>query len=195
MAQKGEATRRIRKVRHENRSRTESAASNQILVRLCKPADLPAVANLAARLVREHHAMDPNRFFIFGNIEEGYARYLGSEMRKKRSLVLIAADSSGILGYAYGRIEPRDWNALLESCGFVHDLYVDERARRRGVGTRLMDEMIKRLAAQGAPRVDLMTAALNTNAHRLFERLGFRTTMLEMTRECEETTDHTKRDC
>ncbi len=158
---------------------------NQIVIRPCRIADLPAVAKLAARLVREHHTMDPDRFFVFDHIEEGYAAYLGSEMRKKRSLVIVAADSGGILGYAYGRIEPRDWNALMESCGALHDLYVDERARRRGVGKRLVDEIVKRLGALGAPRVVLMTATQNTNAHRLFHRQGFRTTMLEMTKECE----------
>jgi len=163
----------------------KSLSQSQVVVRPCQPADLPAVGKLAARLVREHHAMDPERFLIFDHIEEGYAAYLGSEMKKKRSLVLVAADSDGILGYAYGRIEPRDWNALRESCGVLHDVYVDERGRRRGVGARLVEEMVKRLGALGAPRVVLMTAVQNANAHRLFQRLGFRTTMLEMTKECE----------
>lgn len=169
-----------------NKDAKRKGSEKEIVVRPCKPADLLAVGKLAARLVRQHHTMDPDRFFTFDHIEEGYAHYLRSEMRKKRSVVLVAEDSSGILGYTFGRIEPREWIALRESCGFVHDLYVDERARRRGVGTRLMDEMVKRLAALGAPRVVLMTAAPNTNAHRLFQRLGFRTTMLEMTKECDE---------
>jgi len=156
----------------------------QVTTRPCRPEDLAAVAKLAARLVREHHAMDPDRFLIFDHIEEGYAAYLGSEIRKKRSLVLVAEDAGSIVGYAYGRIEPRDWNALRERCGVLHDVYVDEAVRHRGVGARLVDEMVKRLGALGAPRVILMTAVQNTNAHRLFERLGFRATMLEMTREC-----------
>ena len=48
----------------------------------------------------------------------------------------------------------------------------------------LIDEMMKRLASLGAPRVVLMTATQNTNAQQLFHRMGFRTTMLEMTKEC-----------
>ena len=36
---------------------------------------------------------------------------------------------------------------------------------------------------KGAPRVVLHTAALNEAAQRFFERLGFRRTMIEMTRE------------
>jgi len=39
------------------------------------------------------------------------------------------------------------------------------------------------LKALGAPRVVLMTAWQNEPARRFFARLGFRETMLEMTRE------------
>ncbi len=49
---------------------------------------------------------------------------------------------------------------------------------------RLVEEMVAQLVALGAPRVILMTTALNKAAQRLFDRLGFRTTMFEMTREC-----------
>jgi ribosomal protein S18 acetylase RimI-like enzyme len=43
--------------------------------------------------------------------------------------------------------------------------------------------VVRRLTEKGAPRIVLMTAVQNEPAQRLFTRLGFRTTMLEMTRE------------
>jgi ribosomal protein S18 acetylase RimI-like enzyme len=163
---------------------SKAAAGANVKIRGCRPSDLSAVAKLAARLVREHHAMDPERFFIFDRIEEGYAEYLRSELDRKGSVVLVACEGRRIWGYAYGRMEPRDWNALRERCGALHDVYVDERARRKGIASLLVEGMVARLSALGAPRVVLMTATQNTGAHRLFERLGFRTTMLEMTKEC-----------
>jgi RimJ/RimL family protein N-acetyltransferase len=39
------------------------------------------------------------------------------------------------------------------------------------------------LHRRGAPRVVLWTADRNSAAQRLFERLGFRRTMIEMTKE------------
>ena len=39
------------------------------------------------------------------------------------------------------------------------------------------------LRAQGAPRVVLWSAEQNATAQRLFTRLGFRRTMVEMTKE------------
>ena len=41
------------------------------------------------------------------------------------------------------------------------------------------------LREHGAPRVILWTAAPNEAAQRLFRRLGFRETMIEMTKELE----------
>ena len=41
----------------------------------------------------------------------------------------------------------------------------------------------EKLKALGVPRVVLMSAAANAEAQKLFEKLGFRRTMVEMTRE------------
>jgi ribosomal protein S18 acetylase RimI-like enzyme len=46
-----------------------------------------------------------------------------------------------------------------------------------------MQAAIAWLKEQGAPRVVLWSAAKNDGAQRLFEQLGFRRTMVEMTKE------------
>jgi ribosomal protein S18 acetylase RimI-like enzyme len=134
--------------------------------------------------------MDPQRFMVWDRIEEGYAAYLSEEIRRRRSLIFVASSGGRIVGYTYGRIEPRDWNALREGCGAIQDVYVDGRHRRKGIAAALLRQLIQSLAELGAPRVYLMTAARNTSAHRLFEKLGFRSTMLEMTIECNENSAH-----
>jgi ribosomal protein S18 acetylase RimI-like enzyme len=60
---------------------------------------------------------------------------------------------------------------------------VDEGGRRAGVATALLEAATEWLRVHGAPRVVLWTAQRNEGAQRLFERLGFRRTMVEMTRE------------
>lgn len=153
------------------------------VVRSLDKPDLQAVAALAGRLVRMHHAYDPQRFLHLANPEAGYARYFASELESP-DVVLLAAERAGaIVGYAYARMEPRSYNELLDACGKLHDVYVDEGARGLGVGEALVREAIARLEQRGAPRVVLLTAVQNEAAQRLFGRLGFRTTMLEMTRE------------
>jgi ribosomal protein S18 acetylase RimI-like enzyme len=153
------------------------------LVRPATPADLPALGRLAAQLVRQHHGFDPARFFLIEPIEEGYARWLGHELAQEGSVILVAEQEGVVVGYAYGSLKERDWNALLDACGAIHDVFIDAAARRGGVATRLVVATIERLTALGAPRVVLSTAARNEPAQRFFERLGFRRTMIEYTRE------------
>lgn len=132
-----------------------------------------------------HHDLDPQRFLHLPSPEAGYGRYLGGELRSDDVVLMVAertADAT-VVGYAYARLEPRSYNELLEACGKLHDVYVDEQARGQGVGEQLVREVLRRLTEKGALRVVLMTALQNEAAQRLFKRLGFRTTMLEMTRE------------
>jgi ribosomal protein S18 acetylase RimI-like enzyme len=155
-----------------------------VRVRPARAADLPAVARLAAELVRLHHRLDPPRFLLVEPIEDGYRWFLGKEIRRKGALVLVAEDDAGaILGYTYATLEPRNWNDLLDACGKLNDVYVDPAARRRGVGRALVAETLATLRARGAPRVVLLSAWKNPEAHAFFESLGCRRTMLEMTAE------------
>ena len=159
--------------------------TSSYVVRPAARADLPAVARLAAELVRYHHSLDPKRYLLVEPIEDGYARFLASELKNPHAVVLAAEDTRTreIVGYAYGRLEPRDWNMLLEAHGALHDVLVAQRARRTGLGDRLVRAMCTRLEELGAPRVILHTAVQNEGAQALFERAGFRKTMIEMTRD------------
>jgi len=158
--------------------------SSPFTVRDAGAADLPAMARLAGELARQHHAFDPPRFMVPEDVERGYERWFRHELGDVDAVLVVAAGAGGeIVGYAYGRLEPRDWNALREACGALHDIFVAPSARRGGVGRALLAEAVRRLEAKGAPRVVLMTAWANEPAHRLFEAMGFRRTMIEMTRE------------
>src|SRR6478752_7188762 len=99
-----------------------------MLVRPARSDDLPAVARLAAALVRMHHHLDPQRFML-------------------------------------------------------NDLYVDAAARRRGIARALVDATLAWLREHRAPRVVLLSAWQNPDAHAFFEAIGFRRTMVEMTAE------------
>ena len=67
--------------------------------------------------------------------------------------------------------------------GVIYDLVVDPAERRKGIGRALMDATFAALEKLGAPRVLLFTAEKNHIAQVMFERAGFRRTMIEMTRE------------
>jgi ribosomal protein S18 acetylase RimI-like enzyme len=155
---------------------------SDIVIRSATPSDLPQVAVLAGELVRMHHAVDPARFLLPERVEEGYAWWLERELGRPEAVVIVATMANQIVGYAYGTREGRDWNALLDEHGAIHDVFVAAAARREGAGRKLVLQMVEELERRGAPRVVLSTMVGNQSAQRLFAACGFRATMLEMTR-------------
>jgi ribosomal protein S18 acetylase RimI-like enzyme len=152
-----------------------------VIIREAVEGDLDAVAVLAARLVRLHHAWDPRRYLLEEPVEQGYRWWLGSQLGEPEVVLLVAERAGQVVGYVYGAVEPRDWAMLLERHGAIHDVYVDEAHRGQGLARALLEGALQRLGAR-AENVVLHTAVQNEAAQRLFARLGFRPTMVEMTR-------------
>ncbi len=155
-----------------------------IVVRPATAADAAGLGRLGAALVRAHHAFDAERFLAPGpNIEERYGRFLSAEHESDDVVVFVAERAGEIVGYVFAGVEPRSWKELRDVAGFVHDVFVVEGARGTGTGERLVEAAAAWLLERGVPRVMLWTAEKNARAQKLFERLGFRRTMIEMTRE------------
>ena len=160
---------------------------SNIKIREAANSDLPSLGRLGALLVQEHHDFDPRRFLAAKNrTPQDYASFLGARLNDRNAVVLVAETKGETIGYAYGEIEGYDYMSLRGLAGVLNDLIVDPAHRGRGLGRLLLDEIISRLKSRGVPRIVLSTAAKNKAAQRLFERSGFRPTMIEMTRELDE---------
>ena len=157
---------------------------SDVVIRRATRADVPALGRLGALLLRAHYEFDPLRFMAPGDqTEEGYGWFLGTQLRDPESVVLVADRGGAVVGYVYAGLEPQSWKELREACGFIHDVAVEDPARRAGVATALVRAAVDWLRERGAPRVVLWTAERNAAAQQLFARLGFRRTMTEMTLE------------
>ena len=156
----------------------------EVVFRRAVAADLPTIGKLGALLVRMHHDLDPERFIAAApRTEQSYASYLGSQLADRDRIVLVAESKGEVLGYTFAGLEGVDYMALRGPAGALYDIVVDPSRRGQGVGRMLLDATLKALEELGAPRIVLSTAERNNSAQRLFERAGFRRTMIEMTRE------------
>jgi len=157
------------------------------IVRRATPADMPQVGRLGALLIKEHYDFDPQRFLAAKpETSAGYAAFLSAQLEDPDKVVLVADDNGDVIGYAYAAIEGHDYMALRGPSGVLHDIIVDPGHRGRGVGQRLLDTTLEFFRSRGVPRVVLLTAERNEAAQRLFARLGFRRTMIEMTLELDD---------
>ena len=156
-------------------------------VRQATPKDLQAIGRLGALLVRTHYDFDARRFIAPSpDTEDRYGWFLGTQLKKPNVIILVADRDGKVIGYTYSGVEGNDYMALRGPAGVVYDIVVDPAYRKQGVGRMLLDATLKALKARGAPRVVLSTAERNSDAQRLFDRAGFRPTMIEMTRELDD---------
>lgn len=161
---------------------------SEVSLRPAGPEDAPELGRLAYQLVKLHHDFDPLRFIkIDDPSAPGYGRFLSSRANDPKAIVLVATiqenGADKIVGYTYASLEGKDWNDLRDAVGALNDILVAPEWRKKGIAKKLALETFARLEKMGAPRIILKTAAKNEAAQRFFHALGFRDTMVEMTRE------------
>jgi ribosomal protein S18 acetylase RimI-like enzyme len=90
-------------------------------------------------------------------------------------IAFVAADDDGTpVGFALAR-------RRTSKLGTLTDLYVARDARRSGIGTELMREVLAAFAAEGIEQIDLEVVASNGIARSLYGRWGFRDDVIVMT--------------
>ena len=156
----------------------------EITIRAATGRDLEAIGKLGTLLVRTHYEFDPKRFMpTQPGMEQGYASFIGTQLADPDVVVLVAERDGAVGGYLYASLEARDWMSLRDAAGVIHDIIVDPAQRGVGMGRQLLEAGLAWLREHGAPRAVLSTAQRNEAAQRLFASVGFRPTMIEMTRE------------
>lgn len=125
-------------------------ASSLVHFRNFEHEDLYEVVRLANRTLNETY--DGGLFLQLGDLyPDGF---------------VVAEGREGILGFLLGVIE-RAYEAR------VLILAVDERARGRGIGSRLVRLFEERFRHRGVRRLNLEVRVTNESAIRLYERMGF----------------------
>lgn len=157
------------------------------IIRRATPADVQRIGSLGALLVKEHYGFDSQRFLdVTPQTPSHYASFLSKQLEDTDKAVLVAEIEGDVIGYAYAAVEGYDYMLLRGPAGVLHDIIVATEHRGRGVGRQLLDAALAFLSSRGVPRIVLSTAERNEAAQRLFASRGFRRTMIEMTRELED---------
>ncbi len=97
-----------------------------------------------------------------------FARLLGDDPRDYSGLV---AELDGqVVGLAHFLFHRHGWK--IENVCYLQDLYADPSVRGRGVGHALIKAVYAKSDAAGAPSVYWLTQDFNTDARRLYDRVG-----------------------
>jgi glucosamine-phosphate N-acetyltransferase len=84
---------------------------------------------------------------------------------------LCATENGKIVGFGSLAIKNSLWQEGY--LGHIDELVVDKTCRNRGIGTQLLESLIKLAYKKGCHRVELDSAFHRTQAHRFYEQHDF----------------------
>jgi len=90
---------------------------------------------------------------------------LERQMKRDADLFLVAEEDKRIIGVVLGRWEGRR--------GWINCLAVDPGQRNKRLGSLLVSEVEKRLAAKGCEKVNLLIDTDNSGVQVFYEQLGY----------------------
>lgn len=125
--------------------------TSQIRVRLANLDDISAAMSFAA-----HAATAANW---------SHKQYVAAFSDAEYHLCLVVEDHGEVMGFAVARMLPDEWE--------VENIAVAGTARRRGLATRLMGELMERARAADAKQIFLEVRERNHAARALYEKWAF----------------------
>jgi GNAT superfamily N-acetyltransferase len=99
-------------------------------------------------------------------------RFLRERMEHNQSVILLAFEGAAALGFT--QLYPSFSSGAMAPIFILNDLFVAPEARRRGVGSALLDAAASHGRRTGALRLVLSTELTNTTAQAVYERMGWR---------------------
>ena len=133
-------------------------------LRRAMPADLDRLVPL----------FDAYRQFYGQPSDLSHARqFLEDRFEGNESVVLIVEDHDGA-AIGFVQLYPTFSSILAARMYLLSDLFVVPAARRRGVGTLLLNAAVETARTAGAVRLELATAITNTPAQKLYEAVGWK---------------------
>jgi GNAT superfamily N-acetyltransferase len=110
------------------------------------------------------------------NVEAEMTKWLTARFKQNSSIGYVAEIDGAFAGFLIGRVD--DWESVppvIESrrIGIIDAVYVTERFRRRGIGSRLIEEAVRRMQEAKVVAVETIYEAWNDASATTWHRAGF----------------------
>ncbi|CAD71956.1 MAG TPA: N-acetyltransferase [Rhodopirellula baltica] len=143
------------------------------MIRDASNGDLGCLADALVRVQHLHADAYPSIYRRFTRADA--VSHLDASLAKPDITIRVACDSTKIIGHYILAIESTSESIFKHPQRFahLHQIEVDPKYRRRGVGKCLLDDASLISAKLGLSRVVLDVWAFNAVARRLFDSAGF----------------------
>ena len=133
--------------------------------------------NLMVQLQQHHINLRPDVYKITDQFfsEDEYIKLL------ETSQIILATNNEEIIGAVCYNIREMRADVIHSfKCLWISDLIIDESYRGKGIGTMLMEKVKETAKENSVDRIQLNVSSYNTDAVKLYEKLGFTPELLKM---------------
>ncbi|WP_282154968.1 GNAT family N-acetyltransferase [Cytobacillus gottheilii] len=103
---------------------------------------------------------------------EGALAYIKERIDNMDSVIFVVKNDRGYAGFT--QLYPTFSSVSMKRAWILNDLYVDEAARKQGIGEMLLQKAKDFAVETGAKSISLETASDNITAQRLYEKNGYK---------------------
>jgi ribosomal protein S18 acetylase RimI-like enzyme len=134
---------------------------------------IPDICKLWLEFMQFSQDIDPIFEPRDGELPVFEEKYMRPVMKSENNLVQVALDGRKVVGYSFSQIiDPSDLMKR-KKYGYVHDVFITAGYRRRGIGEKMYEEILKWFHSQDIDRVELQVIAKNKAACSFWKKHGF----------------------
>lgn len=155
---------------------------HDVVIREATLRDLAAMKKIWIEFIDFHAARD----HFFQRTEQGHERFgefVAERIEKVDWNVSVAVVDDQAVGHIMGALSKHPPVFVNTRFGYVQDIAVSRRFRRRGVGTSLFGHLVRWFKAHGITRVELDAAASNDTSKGFWRKMGCEDFMVRLTKE------------
>jgi ribosomal protein S18 acetylase RimI-like enzyme len=141
--------------------------------------DLEVLHELQLELAKYEYKLDKNLKNPL-RVKEQYYKYYKRKFKNEDCRFFVAEENRKVIGYIVGWIERLPGIYRHKKRGYVADVFVLEEHRGKGVGKKLLEALLKWFKSQKVRWIRLSVYSNNTNAVKVWKKLGFKDYVIEM---------------
>ena len=120
-----------------------------------------------------HQDIDPIWTPLEGSIPGFIENHLRRFMKSEDGLVLVVGDKGKVIGYSLSEIRRNSPGLKREKYGYIDEMAVTANYQRRGIGEKMLAEIMRWFQSNDIKRVELGTTTQNLVGNSFWQKQGF----------------------
>jgi ribosomal protein S18 acetylase RimI-like enzyme len=143
-------------------------------IRKANQKDIEKTSELCAELAKFEYGIDPFFKVFSKKAVKNFKSYVKKGINKKDKFILVAETQNQIVGFVYCEIKKRPGMFILKKIGYIVDIFILPKFRKKGTGTILIKNAIKKFKQNKIKFVQINSLTGNKKAIRLYKKIGFK---------------------